>query len=123
MTSLVDGLLSGLTGLPAPKKRRKRRKEKYNSTKRRNMRSRFLRVDPNCFYCRKALSLETSTLDHVIPVCMGGDIKNNLVLACYECNNKKANHIKPIDMDRVLEINGQVEELKRLACMSYSGNK
>lgn len=56
-----------------------------------------------CFYCRRAVSVPSylpgqaltahhATVDHDIPKCRIGYItpmKNNLVLACRECNNLK----------------------------------
>lgn len=43
-----------------------------------------------CFYCEIPLEIETATLDHVLPKSKGGSSKlENLVIACFECNNKK----------------------------------
>ena len=43
-----------------------------------------------CHYCGKALTHSTATLDHIIPVAMGGTLADhNLCLACRACNNKK----------------------------------
>lgn len=55
------------------------------------LRKKLLEKDPHCKYCRKFLTLETSTADHVIPRSKGGkhDL-SNVVLACPECNQKKA---------------------------------
>lgn len=40
-----------------------------------------------CCYCRVALTLETSTLEHVIPAALGGtNAYSNLKLACEPCN-------------------------------------
>lgn len=52
-----------------------------------------------CAYCCKDLkpdskdNKEVATIDHVIPVSKGGDIFNldNLVSACYTCNQRKGN--------------------------------
>jgi len=43
-----------------------------------------------CFYCKKRLTLEESTLDHFVPQSKGGtnDI-SNLVIACVDCNQAK----------------------------------
>jgi 5-methylcytosine-specific restriction endonuclease McrA len=55
---------------------------------------RLLKFDPFCAYCRKEMTHETATLDHVIPKCRGGSNKSsNLVLACWECNQEKADKI------------------------------
>jgi len=43
-----------------------------------------------CFYCGRRMGHSSLTMDHVVPLVRGGrSIKNNLVPACKECNNKK----------------------------------
>lgn len=51
----------------------------------------FVKKDPHCYYCRKQVSFEGSSLDHLVPRSRGGgnDIEN-LVLACLSCNLEKA---------------------------------
>ena len=47
-----------------------------------------------CFWCKTSITLETSTLEHVIPLDRGGlDNANNRVLACAPCNNKRGNNM------------------------------
>ncbi len=56
-----------------------------------------------CYYCNKGPLLKeednshpmVATLDHVIPRSKGGGEydEDNLVVACYSCNNKKADKI------------------------------
>lgn len=42
----------------------------------------------SCYYCHKTRKL---TVDHVVPLCRGGtNSVDNVVLACDECNNWKA---------------------------------
>lgn len=59
-----------------------------------------------CQYCGKKPKEDECTLDHVIPRSMGGETSwINCVLACYRCNNQKAdrtpeNAIKPKDRER-----------------------
>lgn len=44
-----------------------------------------------CFYCGCGLSVETGTVDHVIPLSRGGTNRiDNKVLACLPCNSAKA---------------------------------
>lgn len=47
-----------------------------------------------CRYCGKQLTLETVTLDHIVPVSKGGgnDLQN-LVTACLDCNSKKTGRL------------------------------
>jgi hypothetical protein len=50
----------------------------------------FLKKDPYCYYCRREVNAETSTLDHKIPRSKGGkNSMDNLALCCYICNHRK----------------------------------
>ncbi len=43
-----------------------------------------------CGYCKKLLTRFTATLDHIKPVCEGGDHSfDNLKTACLDCNSRK----------------------------------
>lgn len=45
----------------------------------------------SCQYCNKKLSISEVTIDHVIPKSQGGKTSfSNCVVACWVCNNKKA---------------------------------
>lgn len=58
----------------------------------------FLRDDFTCLYCNQHVSRSMGTLDHVIPISLGGKTNfENIVAACPSCNGKKANktHMKP----------------------------
>jgi 5-methylcytosine-specific restriction endonuclease McrA len=45
-----------------------------------------------CTYCRRQLTMETVTLDHIIPRCRGGrGTQDNLCACCWTCNQRKAN--------------------------------
>ena len=53
----------------------------------------------NCIYCKKELTLETMTIEHVKPRAKGGDNKlENLRPACSFCNSV---HRNPNDIDHV----------------------
>lgn len=53
----------------------------------------FLRDNYVCQYCGKKYKAKDLTLDHVIPVSKaGGKSWVNMVTACRNCNQKKANH-------------------------------
>jgi 5-methylcytosine-specific restriction endonuclease McrA len=61
-----------------------------NSRQLRKRRIRLLTRNNRCSYCGAELTLETSTLDHVVPRSSGGrDIMRNLALACHACNLEK----------------------------------
>lgn len=48
-----------------------------------------------CFYCKKSIVFENSNIDHKIPLSKGGsNRRDNLVLSCIECNDKKKNNLK-----------------------------
>jgi len=50
----------------------------------------YERDDYKCRYCGKQLTRWTVTLDHVVPVCEGGDNSFvNLIAACLDCNSRK----------------------------------
>jgi 5-methylcytosine-specific restriction endonuclease McrA len=54
-------------------------------------RSIMLRDRHTCQYCQRLFAPKALTLDHVIPRSRGGASSwENLVAACYECNNRKA---------------------------------
>jgi len=43
-----------------------------------------------CYYCGRKVSREELTMDHKIPLALGGtSSRENIVLACKECNTKK----------------------------------
>lgn len=43
-----------------------------------------------CKYCGKSFPMEKLTIDHIRPVCLGGDSReSNLTTACWRCNNLK----------------------------------
>lgn len=56
----------------------------------RKERTKLLAKDNHCYWCRCELTIDTSTMDHVIPLYRGGlDNANNRVLACEPCNHKR----------------------------------
>lgn len=56
-----------------------------------NRRTIFRRDGYTCQYCGKSKSTGELSLDHVIPRCQGGlTCWENIVVACTECNSKKA---------------------------------
>ena len=65
---------------------------KHDRKKGKEKKLRLLKRDGNqCRYCSIVLTIETATVDHVIPLSKGGkDSLDNLVLACKPCNNDKA---------------------------------
>lgn len=45
-----------------------------------------------CHYCKRKITINEATKDHKIPLSKGGtNSKDNLLLSCWKCNNKKGN--------------------------------
>ena len=43
-----------------------------------------------CYFCEKKIPKKLLTMDHLVPLAMGGfSIKNNLVPSCKTCNSEK----------------------------------
>lgn len=56
----------------------------------RRTRRKLLKWSPWCAYCKKILTAETVTIDHVVPLSKGGSRgRSNLVLCCSKCNGEK----------------------------------
>lgn len=70
-------------------------KEKTKRTQaKKKIKARLLRKDPRCFKCKRNLTFEIATLDHIIPLAKGGTNKeSNFQLACEPCNLSKADHL------------------------------
>jgi len=57
-----------------------------------NRRNLYVRDKYSCQYCAKVLRRDDLTLDHVMPRSRGGPTTwENCVVACYDCNHRKAN--------------------------------
>lgn len=57
-------------------------------------RRRLYNKSPLCFWCGAPLTLETCTLEHKIPLSMGGSNRqDNLALACKPCNHGRGNQM------------------------------
>jgi len=52
----------------------------------------FARDKGRCQYCAKAIAKVDATYDHVVPKARGGRTRwENIVIACLDCNQRKAN--------------------------------
>jgi len=59
---------------------------------RRNTKETLLNIYGNkCYYCEESIASHELTIDHYIPRDIQKGLKNNLRLACFICNNVKAN--------------------------------
>ena len=58
-----------------------------------------------CELCGQRLLFENMTLDHIIPLSMGGkDSMENLQASCFACNQFKSNILPDDFMDRIIKI-------------------
>ena len=65
------------------------------------IRERMLSKSNKCFWCEKKLTIESSTIDHVIPLSRGGlDNNNNRVLSCPECNQSRGNAMPELEIEK-----------------------
>lgn len=56
-----------------------------------------------CYYCGQKFPPAELTMDHLIPLVRGGrSVKENLVPACKDCNNKKK-YLLPTEWDEYLQ--------------------
>jgi HNH endonuclease len=65
------------------------------------------RADYLCEFCHanERWQYVKFTVDHVLPVSLGGgDNLDNLTLACFHCNRRKANHLTGIDPESQAEV-------------------
>ena len=51
-----------------------------------------------CYYCKQKFKSVDLTMDHLVPIIRGGKTtKNNAVVSCKPCNNKKKYYL-PVEM-------------------------
>ncbi len=81
-------------------RRKEWRSQRNSKVRRRRLRRLFEKYNGRCALCNHPVELEgaqspdKATVDHVIPLCAGGeDNWDNWQLACNECNNKKGGEI------------------------------
>ena len=68
------------------------KKHKGNNSVKLTRQSLFYRDNGKCCYCQKQLSLSSMTVEHIMPISLGGSRKwNNVAVACHSCNSKRGN--------------------------------
>jgi len=66
-------------------------------------------IETQCVYCGEPLTLETLTMDHVIPLSRGGtNFERNKAPACWPCNFAKAQ----LTADEYLRMRDRPEEME-----------
>ncbi len=84
--SFEEAFLMSVT-LPKLNGKPEKRLKNYTKVKRK-----MLSKKHYCNWCGTYLDLTTATLDHVIPISLGGlNNSNNYVLACNQCNKDRGN--------------------------------
>ena len=64
----------------------------------------YNKADGRCQLCGRKLLFESITLDHIIPLKMGGkDNIDNLQIACNICNRSKSSYLPDDFQDRVFD--------------------
>lgn len=77
-------------------------KRLYTAARREKLPHLIAKYGTKCFWCGCSLTPETLTIDHYIPLSLGGNNKiKNLRLACNGCNNKRGNAM-PEDTPQII---------------------
>ena len=80
----------------------KKRRKTYSKEERKII---YDKSKGRCELCGQRLLLENMTLDHIVPLSMGGeDSMDNLQVLCYDCNQLKSNILPDDFMDRIIKI-------------------
>ena len=77
------------------------------------MRNKLFAIDPHCQYCGRWFDRpRQSTLDHVVPVALGGpDHESNVALSCGACNRDKGGKTLAEWADRLRRQPANVESM------------
>jgi len=77
----------------------------------RKRRALFKRGIDSCYWCKIKLTIETSTLEHIIPLAVGGlDNANNRTIACKKCNSGRGCDMSDLFKDTKFENNWENEK-------------
>lgn len=80
----------------------KKKRKKYTMQQRKII---YEKSNGCCELCGKKLFYDDMTLDHIIPLSMGGKEElNNLQATCFACNQFKRNILPDDFVDRIIEI-------------------
>lgn len=94
--SIPEAVKMCFSAPPPSKINSKRRSNNYRGT-----RKGLLKKSDKCHWCEKKLTLETSTLEHIIPLARGGlNQRNNMALACVECNQARGSDMPELSNGR-----------------------
>lgn len=81
---------------------RRIKRKQYSQTVRENI---YSRADGHCQLCGERILLNQMTLDHIVPLSMGGiDSAENLQCTCKACNRFKDNILPELFMDKIVKV-------------------
>lgn len=67
-----------------------------------------------CHWCKRALSFSAATVDHLVARSRGGsNQRNNLVLACFACNNTRGNESGTPEDAKTIRVAAEREGARR----------
>lgn len=85
-------IINAALGSLVEKKGHERKNSKWMS----KVKKRLFENHQCCHWCQTPLTLETATIDHLVPLSRGGsNYLNNLVLSCRPCNAQKGSLAAP----------------------------
>ena len=86
-------VIDAAIGKSLPPMRKTHRRKDYSRYKRKLWRGNR-HLANNCHWCKQSMTFGEATIDHVIPLSLGGiNHLNNYVLSCHPCNNARGNSI------------------------------
>ena len=85
------GIIGGVLPMPAIVRFMGHVRKRYRHKVKFSRGNVYLRDQGRCQYCSRLVSKDKATYDHVTPRAQGGTTKwANIVIACYACNQRKA---------------------------------
>ena len=98
----TPGKCAGYYYIDTEKNKAKIKRKRYSDKERKII---YNKSGGRCELCGQWLLLENMTLDHIVPLSMGGgESMENLQAACYACNQFKSNIFPDDFMDRIIKI-------------------
>lgn len=98
----MPGKCAGYYYIDTEKNKAKIKRKSYSDEERKII---YNKSGGRCELCGRRLLFEEMTLDHIVPLSMGGeDSMENLQAACYACNQFKSNILPDDFMDRIIKI-------------------
>ena len=98
----TPGKCAGYYYVDTEKYKSKIKRKSYSDEQRKII---YNKSNGRCELCGQRLLLENMTLDHIVPLSLGGeDDMENLQATCFACNQFKSNILPEDFMDRIIKI-------------------